>query len=194
MFLLDRASARISPRLWLRFGPQHDDPKPDFIVSRLHCLNTGTRRQGDAQHDKLTLDRPLWAVIGTKVPGGPTASRVRCSPCLVDGATSGASRSRGGGSTGCRPLADYRPRHDRAHHMRHVSALFRSSDSDHGSLGRGQSQGSSRGYDVIFSRAGKGTDAGTAQGTFGPTPAPSKGSVWGDENQVDSRLRHGCAR
>src|SRR5665647_403168 len=83
-------------------------PLYDFIVSRLHCLNTGTRRQGDAQHDKLTLDRPSWAVIGTKVPAGPTACRVRCSPCLVDGATSGASRSRGGGSTGCRPLADYR--------------------------------------------------------------------------------------
>jgi hypothetical protein len=56
--------------------------------------------------------------------------------------------------------------------MRHVSALFRSSDSDHGSLGRGQSQGSSWDYDVIFSRAGKGTDAGTARGTFGPTPGP----------------------
>jgi len=48
----------------------------------------------------------------------------------------------------------------KAHYLRHVSALFRSSDSDHGSLGRGQSQGSSRGYDVIFSRAGQGTDAG----------------------------------
>jgi len=77
--------------------------------------------------------------------------------------------------------------------MRHVSALFRSSDSDHGSLGRGQSQGSSRGYDVIFSRAGKGTDVGTAQGTFGPTQGPLKGSVWGDEDQVASRVRHGCA-
>src|SRR5665647_3935394 len=83
-------------------------PLYDFIVSRLHCLNTGTRRQGDAQHDKLTLDRALWAAIGTKVPASPTACQVRCPPCLVDGATSGASRSRGGGSTGCRPLADYR--------------------------------------------------------------------------------------
>jgi len=44
---------------------------------------------------------------------------------------------------------------------RHVSALFRSSDNDHGSLGRGQSQGSSRGYDVIFSRAGQGRRLGT---------------------------------
>lgn len=42
-----------------------------------------------------------------------------------------------------------------------MRALFRFSDSDHGSLGRGQSQGSSRGYKVIFSRAGKGSDAGT---------------------------------
>src|SRR5674476_956287 len=82
-------------------------PLYDFIVSRLHCLNTGTRRQGDAQHHSLTLGRPSWAVVGTKVPACPTACQVRCSPCLVDGATSAASRSRGGG-TGCRPLADYR--------------------------------------------------------------------------------------
>src|SRR5665647_572204 len=50
-------------------------PLYDFIVSRLHCLNTGTRRQGDAQHDQSTLDRPSWAVIGTKVPVGPTVAR-----------------------------------------------------------------------------------------------------------------------
>jgi hypothetical protein len=82
-----------------------------------------------------------------------------------------------------------------------VSALFRSSDSDHGSLvrwfagslGRGQSQGSSRGYDVIFSRAGQGTDAGSARGTFAPRPGPSKDSVWGHEDPVGFGIRHGCA-
>jgi len=48
-------------------------------------------------------------------------------------------------------------------------------DSDHGSLGRGQCQGSRRVHDVSFSRAGQGSDAGRARGTSGPTPGPFKG-------------------
>src|SRR5665648_389540 len=48
-------------------------PLYDFIVSRLRCLNTGTRRQGDAQHDKLTLVPPF--VGGTRDE----------SPCRPDG-------------------------------------------------------------------------------------------------------------
>ena len=54
----------------------------------------------------------------------------------------------------------YRGYVGRQRRQRHRVRCFRSSDNDHGSLGRGQSQGSSRGYDVIFSRAGQGTDAG----------------------------------
>jgi hypothetical protein len=37
-----------------------------------------------------------------------------------------------------------------------------------------KAKGSSRGHDVSFSRAGQGTDAGTALGAFGPTPGTSR--------------------
>src|SRR5665647_316512 len=82
-------------------------PLYDFIVSRLHCLNTGTRRQGDRPEPLTHARAPFVCGNRDESPSCPTACQVRCSPCLVDGATSAASRSRGGG-TGCRPLADYR--------------------------------------------------------------------------------------
>jgi len=87
----------------------------------------------------------------------------------------------------------YRGYVGRQRRQRHRVRCFRSSDNDHGSLGRGQSQGSSRGYDVIFSRAGQGTAAGSARRTFGPTPGPPKDRVWGYEDRVGFGVRYGCA-
>ena len=60
-------------------------------------------------------------------------------------------------------------------------------------LGDVGAQGSSRVYNVFFSRAWQGTDAGSGRGTFSPTPGPQEDSVWGYEGKVGFGVRHGYA-
>ena len=82
-------------------------PLYDFIVSRLHCRKTGHTASRGRPAPLIHARRPHKGGNRDESPCLPDGRPLSLLACLGDSATSAASRSRGG-STGCRPFADYR--------------------------------------------------------------------------------------